>query len=211
MLKIPFFSNDKTDLHCMQACMQMILKYYYPDKKFSIEELNKLLKIGSKKMYGFPEMAVAVLSDLGINAKYYASSDDREWYKKGKQYLLKKYSKEVAEDIWKMTDFKTQKPFFKRVLKEKRFVCKKLLFKDLKNFFKKGCLICPIININILENKKGYAGHAVLIIGIDKKFITFHDPGLPPEPNNKIKWQDFIRSWKSQGTANTVIVVFGKK
>jgi hypothetical protein len=211
MIKIPFFPNDKTDLHCMHACMQMILKYYYPDKKFSISRLNKLLKIGNKKMYGFPEMEVVVLSDLGINAKYYSSSDDRKWYNKGKEYLLEKYQKEVAEDIWKMTNFKIQKPFFVKALKEKRFIHKKLSFEDLEAFFKKGYLVSPTININALENKKGYAGHAVLITDIDKKFITFHDPGLLPMPDSKIKKKYFIKAWKSAGTDNTVVVVLGNK
>lgn len=211
MFKIPFFSNDRTDLHCMQACMQMILKYYYPDKKFSIFKINKLLKIGNKKMYGFPEMEVVVLSDLGINAKYYSSSDDRKWYDKGKEYLLDKYSREVAEDIWKMTNFKIQKHFFIKALKEKRFIHKKLSFKDLEAFFRKGYLVSPIININALENKKGYAGHAVLITNIDKDSLIFHDPGLPPAPDSKIKKRDFIKAWQSAGTDNTVVVVFGNK
>lgn len=211
MLKIPFFPNDKTDLHCMQACMQMILEYHYPNKKFSIKELSKMLKIGNKKMFGFPEMAVVVLSDLGINAKYYTSSDDKKWYNKGKQYLLEEHPKEVAEDIWKMTNFKVQKPFFKKALKEKRYIHKKLSFKDLEDFFKKGYLISPTININVLENKKGYSGHAILITDIGNRLITFHDPGLPPRPNNKIKKSDFIKAWQSQGTDNTVIVAFGKK
>ncbi len=108
-------------------------------------------------------------------------------------------------------DFKIQKPFFKKALKESRYIHKKLSLKELENLFRKGCLISPSININVLENKKGYAGHAVLITDIDKRFITFHDPGLPPVPNNKIKRQDFVRSWRSLGTDNTVIVVFGKK
>lgn len=211
MLKIPFFPNDKTDLHCMQACMQMILKYYYPSKHFSIKKLNELLEIGNKKMYGFPEIAVVVLSDLGIDAKYYTSSDDKAWYDKGKEYLLEEYPREVAEDIWKMTDFKIQKPFFKRALKEKRFIRKKLSFNDLEIFFKKGYLVSIVININVLENKKGYAGHATLITDINKDFIIFHDPGLPPMPNNKLKKKDFIKAWQSPGTGNTVIVVFGKK
>jgi len=195
----------------MQACMQMILKYFYPEKRFSIKKLNELLRIRNRKMYCFPDMTVAVLSDLGINAKYYTTSNDIKWYKEGKKYLLKNYPKEVAEDIWKMTNLKISRPFFKKALKEKRYVRKKLSFKDIENFFKKGYLLCPIINVRVFEKKKGYAGHAVLITNIDKKFVTFHDPGLPPVPNNKIKKSDFIKAWRAPGTDNTVLVVSGKK
>lgn len=211
MLKIPFCPNDKTDNHCMQACMRMILKYYYPDKSISIRKLNKLLKIGSRKGYLFPDMATVVLSNLGVNAKYYTTSDDKDWYKRGKGYLLENYPKQIAEDIWEKTDFRISKPFFKRALREKRYIKRKLSLKDLKNFLKKGCLISPAININVLENKPGYAGHAIIITDIDKKFVTFHDPGLPPVPNSKIKIKDFVKSWQSPGTDNTVIVAFGKK
>ena len=195
----------------MQACMQMILNYFYPKKKFSIKKLSELLRIKNKKMYCFPEMTVAVLSDLGINAKYYTTSDDIKWYKEGKKYLLENYPKQVAEDIWKMSNLKISKPFFKKVLKEKRYIHKKLSFEDIKKFFKKGYLISPVININVFEKRKGYSGHAILITDINKKFVTFHDPGLPPIPNSKISKQNFIRAWQSPGTDNTIIVVFGKK
>jgi hypothetical protein len=189
----------------------MILKHFYPEKDFPIKRLNGLLKIGNRKMYCFPDMVVAVLSDLGIDSKYYTTSDDVRWYKEGKNYLLKNNPKDVAEKIWKMSNQKISKPFFRRVLKEKRYVRKKLSFNDIGRFFKKGYLVSPIININALENRKGYAGHAVIITGIGKDFVTFHDPGLPPVPNNKIRKRDFIRAWRAQGTDDTVVVAFGKK
>lgn len=70
MLNVKFFPNTKRDIHCMQACMQMILKYYYPNKTFSKKKLNELLKIKNKNMAVFPDMAVIVFSRLGINSKY---------------------------------------------------------------------------------------------------------------------------------------------
>jgi len=180
-------------------------------KKFSIKKLNELLRIRNKKMYCFPDMVVTVLSNLGINAKYYTASNDIKSYKEGKKYLLKNYPKKVAEDIWKMTNLKISRPFFKKALKEKRYIRKTLSFMDIEKFFKKGYLISPVINVNVFKKKNGYAGHAVLITDIDKKFVIFHDPGLSPIPNNKIKKQDFIKAWQAPGIDNTVIVVFGKK
>lgn len=103
------------------------------------------------------------------------------------------------------------KPFFKQALKEKRYIRKKLSFEELETFFRKGYLICPVINLRTLEGKSGYDGHAVLITDIDKEHVTFHDPGLPPKPNNKLRKTDFIKSWRSKGTDNTVVVAFGKK
>lgn len=211
MLKVKFFPNSKSGLYCGQACMQMILNYYYPEKSFSKKKLNEFLKIRSKKMYSFPEMQVAVLSKLGVDSKYYTTADDDRYYKKGKEYLLNIYPKNVAEKIWKMSNFKLAKPFFKKVQKERRYIHKELSFKEIENFFKKKYLISPVINLKTFENKKGYAGHSILITDIDKEFITFHDPGLPPVKNSKIKRRDFIRSWKSPGTSNTVVIVFGKK
>ena len=211
MLKVKFFPNSKNNLRCGQACMQMILDYYYPKKSFSKKKLNELLKIKNKKMYSFPEMQVAVLSKLDIDSKYYTTADDDRYYKKGKEYLLNIYPKNVAEKIWKMSNFNLSKPFFKKAQKEGRYIHKKLSFKEIEDFFEKKYLVSPVINLKTLENKKGYVGHSILITDINKEFITFHDPGLPPIENNKIKRKDFIKSWKSSGTSNTVVIVFGKK
>lgn len=39
---IPFYSNTSDDTHCLQACLKMLLKYFYPNEEYSWEELDKL-------------------------------------------------------------------------------------------------------------------------------------------------------------------------
>ncbi|MCK5490357.1 MAG: hypothetical protein KAI67_00800 [Candidatus Pacebacteria bacterium] len=38
------------------------------------------MKIGNKKMYGFPEMEVSVLSDLVFDSRYYTITDDEKYF-----------------------------------------------------------------------------------------------------------------------------------
>ena len=50
ILKVPFYGNTKDNLHCFEACIKMVLKYFEPNKSFSWKELDKLS--GKKKGMG---------------------------------------------------------------------------------------------------------------------------------------------------------------
>ncbi len=43
-LNIPFYPNLDDGLHCLQACLKMVLGYYFPDKEYSYEELDRISK-----------------------------------------------------------------------------------------------------------------------------------------------------------------------
>ena len=42
MLKIPFYKNTKDSLHCFQACLRSVLKFYFPKKDYSFEYLDRI-------------------------------------------------------------------------------------------------------------------------------------------------------------------------
>ena len=66
--------------------------------------------------------------------------------------------------------------------------------KDIKKFFKAGYILLCTINPYILQNKKGYFSHLVLITDLNtkEKIIKFHDPGLSPQKNKKTPLNLFL-------------------
>jgi hypothetical protein len=48
-----------------------------------------------------------------------------------------------------------------------------------------GRLVFITLNSQSLNDKNGYASHAVLIIDKTDDSYVFYDPGLPPAPNRK--------------------------
>lgn len=207
-MNIPFFPNlDKN--HCTQACVKMILKYYYPEKDFSFEQIDKLFGFGKKILWSCPSQAVVVLDGLGLKAKWYGIIDVEEFLKEGEDYI-KKNSKDW-KTILEHMDVNLHMRFTKESLKRNLLENKKLTFEDVESFFRKGNIICLVTNVNVLKDKEGYQGHIVLITDIGEDFVEIHNPGLPPKPNEKINKEKFIQSWYYPDTGRYALIVFGKK
>jgi len=48
-MEISFFKNTD-NFHCMQACMKMILKYYFPKKTLYFKQIDELIGLGNRKL-----------------------------------------------------------------------------------------------------------------------------------------------------------------
>lgn len=55
-------------------------------------------------------------------------------------------------------------------------------------------VICNV-NANQLNQKAGYVGHFVLVVGFDDDELIFHDPGKTPRPFRKVNSTDFELAW----------------
>jgi len=152
---------------------------------------------------------VVVLDDLGLDVKYYADMNFKEYVKQGAKYIKNNYNdwKTILSHLDLDLDIKFTKQGLKRgLIKEK-----KLSFDDIEKFFERNCLIMFVINTNIFKGKKGYNGHFVLVTNINKDYIEFHDSGLPPVLYRKENKKKFIQSWYDKDTDRSVLIVFGKK
>lgn len=208
-MEIPFFSNLPDDVHCMQACMKMILKYYFPKRDFSFEQLDELIGLGKRKLWSTPVQAAVVFDNLGLNVKCYAARDFEDYLREGAEYIKKNYQdwKTILEHI----DLNLDLDFTKEALKRGILENEELQFDLIESFFKKGGLIMLVINRNVLKDKKGYDGHFVLITDIGRDYVEFHDPGLPPKPKRRESKCKFIQSWYDPDTDRSALVTFGKK
>lgn len=208
-MEIPFYPNSEHGNNCMQACMSMILRYYFPEKEFPIAKINELTGVGNRKIWSNIRQATVVLDDLGLNVRCYSDADIDLFLEDPEKYLEEHY--EDWKNIRAKIDLDLNVKFTKECIKRGLFETKKTDFKEIESFFDEGCLIMPAININVFENKKGYQGHFVLITDITKDKIYFHDPGLPPIPNRIEKKNKFIKAYYSHDTSRGLVVVSGKK
>ncbi|MCD6476997.1 MAG: hypothetical protein J7K26_02425 [Candidatus Aenigmarchaeota archaeon] len=208
-MNIPIFPNSSDDIHCLQACMKMVLKYYFPEKDFSFEQINELMGLGKRKLWSTPVQAVVVLDDLGLNVKCYASFNFEEYVENPMQYIKNNYND--WKTILNYLDVDLDVRFLKEAINRNLVENKLLMFDDIIKFFKENAIIIVILNINKFENKEGYLGHAVVITDIGEDYVEFHDPGLPPIPNRRIDKEKFIKAWYDKDTDRSAIIIFGKK
>jgi ABC-type bacteriocin/lantibiotic exporter with double-glycine peptidase domain len=208
-MKIPFFGNLPDDVHCMQACMKMILKYYFPNRDFSFKQIDKLIGLEERRLWSNPVQAAVVLHDLGLKVKFYTACDVKQFLKEGAFYIKKNYKD--WKTILSHLDVNLVLRFTQKALERGLLESKKLSWDTTESFFKKGNLIMLVINTNVFKDRKGYAGHFVLLTNIGKQFVEFHDPGLPPIPNRREDKRKFIQSWYDPDTDRNALVCKGRK
>ncbi len=70
-LNVPFYQQQGPS--CVQAQMRMALKYYFPEKNFTQETLDKLTKRHGNQWTWFSQ-ALPVLVKEGLDAYYYSTT-----------------------------------------------------------------------------------------------------------------------------------------
>lgn len=193
-LAIPFYSNTPDDTHCFQACLKMALKYFLPNRDFSWRELDKM-SAKKKNLWTWPIAAILNLKKLGFDIIVIENFNYERFANEGEDYLIEKYGKEVAEAQIKHSDIAQERKFARKLIKEFKLIERPAKFTEIKKLISQGYIIICNVNSRILNNKKGYSGHFVVIVGIQDKKIIFHDPGLPASPNRDVSKKTFEKAW----------------
>lgn len=214
MLEIPIYKNTKDGTHCFQACLKSVLKFYFPKKAYSFKSLDRLT--GHKKgKWTWDTKALIFLSKIGFEVIYISNFDYRKFAKLGEEYLRKHWTDEVYQVQKKFSDFRNEQHLAKKLIKEKKVKLKKRpgTLKDIKTLFAQGYIILAPINPYVLDRKKGYTSHLVIITDIKKDTIFFNDPGLPPQKNRKAKIKVFLRAmgYPSQRSISLIALKFKGK
>ena len=201
MLNIPFYSNTKDDSHCVQACSKSILKFYFPDKNFSFKYLDKQTN-HQNNTATWDSAMLLFLSKLNFKIIYITKFDYQKFAKNGENYLQSLWTDEIYQFQKLYSNFEKERKLAKKLIKNKsiKILKRSAKISDLKTLFNKSYLIMVPINPLVLENKKGFYNHMVLITNITKHFVYFHDPGLPPYKNRKITLKKF---WQAAGYPNS--------
>lgn len=194
VLDVPLFENSPEDVHCVQAVLQMILKYYFPGRLYTLEYLDKVT-------HHFPggwtwDTAVfQFLLTLGFEIKVFSRFDFEAFAVGGVRYLEKMWDAEtlrlqsinadlvfeqsLARDFWL-----TPHPNFSYT---KRCASKE----DFEKMFSDGFLLAPSVNAYALENEEGFCSHYILITGLTKEQVIFNDVDPPATKNACVSWEQF--------------------
>jgi hypothetical protein len=195
-MNVPFVSNTSDDTHCFQAGLYMLILYFWPDEKYTFEELDKI----SAKVEGlwtWPTAALLWLQNKGVEILIREVFDNKRFVDEGGDYLIEFYGSEVAHEQIKHSDIIQERRLMKQAIQKLKIQKKIPSIKDIAELLQKKYLICCNVNSKALSGKSGYVGHFVVVYGIDadKELLYMHDPGLPPRPNREVNFKDFERAW----------------
>lgn len=188
-----FYKNLKDDLHCFQAALLIVLSVYFPKKKYSYKEIDKIS--GFKKGAAtWDSMALYWLAKKGFDVVRISSFDYKRFAKDGEAYLKWFWRPDVYEWQEKVSDFKKEQKAAKKLLPYVNFKHKNATVEEIEDLWAKHYSIIASVNPRILDNKKGYSSHSVVVTNMDASTITFHDPGLPPQENRKVTHRLFQKA-----------------
>jgi len=191
MLKIPYISAPENA--CALACYTMIAKYYFP--KTTFEQIANI----SKWEPGYIVWSFNFwkwITDKGIQIADYDLIDYNGWVKGGIEEMKKSlpekefnFYKDNTKDITRLTNE------IKIVLQQKNFIYhkQKPIFEDLREAIQKGSPCEVVLDSRTLNNKAGFSLHRVVVLDVDEKFVTFHDPSLKPRRKEAI--EHFSKAW----------------
>lgn len=212
LLKIPFYKSEGDPNRCYEASMKSVLKYFFPEKDFSFEELDEL--VGRKpRMWTYTHQIVPVLHDLGLSV-IFCSTDPMDSLSSVKSFmeLLKKYkTQESIDHVLKNTDVETVVNAAVKCKQYDLFEHKRLAFSEIQRHLDQGHIPMMLLDRNILIGKKGpYQGHFVVVTGYDDNFVYYHENlEKAPKSNAKVRKDVFVKAWDNSGTGNDVVLVVG--
>ncbi len=194
LLQVPFVPNTSDNNHCFQAVFWMVLKHFLPQKKFSSEDMEKFT--GYKKdLWTWPTLAFVNLQKLGFDIDYVSLFETKEFIDRGENYLTEFFGEEIAQAEKEHSDILKEQNRFRLFLKHTEPIHYLPTLSDIKSYINKDYVVIVNVNSRTLNNREGYNGHALLVIGYDNDHIIVHDPGLPPVPERKIPRELFTKAW----------------
>ena len=118
--QVPFYSNTPDDTHCFQAAMRMVLKYFWPNRDFSWKELEKITaKI--EGLWTWPMAGLLWMEEHGFDVFDIEMFDYRQFVKKGGQYLMDTFGRDIGEEQIKQSYLPQEVNFAKELLKKGLF------------------------------------------------------------------------------------------
>jgi hypothetical protein len=193
----PFYENpDNT--HCFQAVFRMILKYYWPDKDYSWEKLEKITaKV--EGLWTWPIAGMLWLHNNGFEVRTVKAFDYKEFVSKGSDYLISFYGEQVGRSQIAHSDINQEIQYARRIVEVGLCEARIPDASELKRRLDENYLLICNVNSRALDGRDGYAGHFVLLIGYDKEDFIMHDPGRPGVKNRRVPFAKFEMAWAYPG------------
>jgi len=209
MLHIPFYKNLKDDSHCFQACLKMLLKYTFPKESYSFAKLDHLT---AHKPYQWTwnTAGLLFLAKKGFEVISIENFDYKQFVQFGEEYLRMIWTEEILETQKRYSDFQKERILAKKFIHQKtiQHIRRPTIFSEIEEYFRSGYITLVTLNPLVLEGKEGYGSHIVILTNIDRKIVTFHDPGLPSYEGRKVTRKLFQKALYSpyRGIASLIAI-----
>ncbi len=192
---VAFIPNAKDDMHCYQACLAMIIKYFYPDRTPNFTQLD--IATGHNPGSGtWPLLGFQYLRSLGIDVLTITPFSYEDFVNDGVDYIRRLYGDEIAEWQQQNNDLIADAKMISELLPQLEIEKRDPNYGDILKFIQHYPVMVSI-DSSITRGEDSYTGHFVIIRGCDNNGLYINDPGLPPRENVYIERELFEKAWSS--------------
>jgi len=208
--KVPF--HESTLGRCAVVGVWSTLEYYYPEKKFTVEFIDKVC--GYREGYGtWPTKALIWLNEHAhLTTRWIGGVDLRILAESPELYLWLEHDGDrlAYEYQLKTSDLPAEQANAALYLKRGGiFENRPGTREDIKLYVNGDYLPSASVNAALLPNavSDDYLPHSVLIVNCNEDTVTIHnaDHINGNVPNQVISWEQFERAW--EGRARRLVVV----
>lgn len=205
--EVPFFENTPDDTHCFQASFRMILKYYMPEKDYSWEDLDAHTgKVLNKATW--PMAGMVWMEELGFAVEDVELFDYTRFVSEKESYI-KEFFTSAADWVLQNTDFRQESMYAQKLLSSSVRIEKRIpILEDIRKYLLDGSLCILTVNAKTLNQKEGFVGHAVVVVGFDDNGFIIHDPGRPALKDRYVANELLEKAWADPGEAVKALMAF---
>ena len=194
MTKVPFIANSQDDLHCYEASLKMIMKYFKPELDFSWEQMESITgkEVG---LWTWPQQGIVWLSQNGFEVINIEIFDYPQFVREGGDYLISFYGKDGGLEQIKHSNVAKEQQTCSQFIRQVKTELRLPNWDDIRRLLSQGYLLGCLVNSSALNGKEGYVGHFIVLTNILDNSISFNDPGLPPVENRRVDLSTFEKAW----------------
>jgi hypothetical protein len=170
--------------------------YFEPEYNIEWNEWSKLTGFVEGKGT-WATSALLWFKNNGYEVRHISLFDYADFASTGGDYLVREFGNEVGEWQIAHSDISKEKALVVQGIAQSLFTLQEPTIDDVKQFLNDGFLVKCLVNMATLNSKEGYIGHAIVVVGYDETGFVIHDPGLPPQPNRFVTYEDFEKVWAS--------------
>jgi hypothetical protein len=191
---VPFYANTPDNTHCFQATFKMVVKYYMPKVDFTWQQLDKVTA-KQKDLWTWPMTGLNWLTKQGFDVLSIEDFDYAAFIAALKGYLIEKNGTDVAKEQVSHSNIPAEVMNAKQFLKTADIHNRLPTMEEMTMLLHDSYLLIANVNSKALNDRSGYTGHFIVVIGVDKDGFIVHDPGLPAQAGRHIQFEHFQKAW----------------
>lgn len=197
-MSIPFNKNEADQIHCLQACLKSILEYFEPDGDWGFDKLDKLTGF-REGMLTWPMKGHLEIAKMGYDTVVFDSMDFAYFAARPHECMVELYGEASADLYQKKSDIPQAVIDARNLVEQSNADLRTDLpnRQNLEALLEDGYLCICHVDQAIIRGSEDQGDHFILVFDADQSGVTAHNPGPPPEADQKLSWKIFETAWAS--------------